>query len=75
MQELGALNVTRSMTADIKNLGFTINLHNGDLAYAECALPGKPNQPLVPQSPSHPFFAYPFLSRVIASPLPRAHLP
>ena len=37
MQELGALNVTRSMTADIKNLGFTINLHNGDLAYAECA--------------------------------------
>lgn len=38
MQELGALNTTRSITADVKNLGYTINLHNGDLAYAECAL-------------------------------------
>ena len=38
MQELGALNTTRSITSDVKNLGFTINLHNGDLAYAECAL-------------------------------------
>lgn len=36
-QELGALNTTRSMTSDVKTLGFTINLHNGDLAYAECA--------------------------------------
>ena len=38
MQELGALNTTCSITSDVKNLGFTINLHNGDLAYAECAL-------------------------------------
>ncbi len=35
-QELGALNTTRSLISDIQTLGYTINLHNGDLAYAEC---------------------------------------
>ncbi|KAK9834311.1 hypothetical protein WJX81_005574 [Elliptochloris bilobata] len=34
-QELGALNTTRSIISDIKSLGYTINLHNGDLAYAD----------------------------------------
>jgi len=51
VQELGALNVTRSMTADIKNLGFTINLHNGDLAYAECACLATLISPSFPSRP------------------------
>ena len=48
MQELGALNTTRSIASDVKNLGFTINLHNGDLAYAECALHARNMQRLGP---------------------------
>ena len=38
-QEIPAITVTKSIAADIA-AGYTLNVHNGDLAYAECAVPG-----------------------------------
>ena len=37
-EEIPALTTTDGIAADIKS-GYTLHVHNGDLAYAECATP------------------------------------